>query len=129
MIIRHGWLEKKSDVSETIRVYFDLNDELTEKNQLVFKGSFLVVPATLRKEMMTAVHATHIGVEGCFRRTRDSLYWPRMTTELKECIAKCDISLSHQPCHVRSLSCSTNSSESLGIRLVKLCVRCQGAHC
>ena len=66
----------------------------------MLKGACLVVPAALRKEMMSAVNASHIGVEGCIRSARDSLYWPRMTTELKEYIAKCDICLSH-----RSLPC------------------------
>lgn len=41
-------------------------------------------------------HSTHIGIEGCFRRARESLYWPRMSTELCEYVAKCDICLSHR---------------------------------
>ena len=45
---------------------------------------------------MAATHASHIGVEACVRRARDSLYWPRMTTELKEYIAKCDVCMAHR---------------------------------
>ena len=45
---------------------------------------------------MEAAHASHIGVEACIRRARDSLYWPRMTTELKEYIAKCDVCMAHR---------------------------------
>ena len=44
---------------------------------------------------MTSVHATHIGIEGSIRRARDSMFWPRMATELQEYILKCDICLSH----------------------------------
>ena len=48
-----------------------------------------------------ATHASHIGVEACIRRARDSLYWdslywPRMSTELKEYIAKCDVCMAHR---------------------------------
>ena len=45
---------------------------------------------------MEVVHATHIGVEGCIRRARETMYWPRMSTELKEYISKCDICMSHR---------------------------------
>ena len=46
--------------------------------------------------MIATVHATHIGVDGCIQRARDTMSWPRMTTELCEYIAKCDICLSHR---------------------------------
>ena len=95
-VILQGWPETKSEVPEILHAYYDVRDELTVQDHLVFKGSRLVLPSPLRKEMMAVVHATHIGVEGCIRRARDSLYWPRMATELKEYISKCDICMAHR---------------------------------
>ena len=54
-------------------MYFDVRDELTIQNELVFKGQQIVVPAVLRKELMEKTHASHIGIEGCIRRARDTL--------------------------------------------------------
>ena len=51
----------------------------------------------MRKNMMSVVHATHIGVDGCIRIARENLYWPWMTAELKDYISKCDICLAYQP--------------------------------
>ena len=45
---------------------------------------------------MALTHASHIGIEACIRRARDTLYWPRMTTELKEYVAKCDVCMAHR---------------------------------
>ena len=42
------------------------------------------------------VHALHVGIQGCIRRARDSLYWPRMNADLKEYIGKCDICFVHR---------------------------------
>ena len=42
--------------------YFDVCDELTIKNELVFKGQQIVVPAVLRKELVEKAHASHIGM-------------------------------------------------------------------
>ena len=97
--IREGWPESRSDLPEPLYPYFDIRDPLTVQNDLVFKGQCLVVPASLRKELMAVVHSSHIGIEGCIRRARDTLYWPRMATELREYISKCDICLSHHIDH------------------------------
>ena len=94
--IHRGWPDSKSEVHESVQAYYDFRDELTVQDQLVFKGPLLVVPAVMRKEMMAVAHATHIGTEGCIRRARESMYWPRMSTELKEYISKCDICLAHR---------------------------------
>ena len=45
---------------------------------------------------MAATQKSHIGIEVCIRRTRESLYWPRMTVELKEYIQRCDVCLTHR---------------------------------
>ena len=62
----------------------------------MFKGPLVVVPAAMRKEMMAVAHATHIGIEECLRRARETIYWPRMSTELKEYMSKCDVCLAHR---------------------------------
>ena len=94
--ICRGWPESKSDLPETLYPYYDHRDTLTVQGDLVFKGQQLVVPACLRKELMAVAHSTHIGIEGCLPRARESLYWPRMSKELREYVAKCDICLSHR---------------------------------
>ena len=95
-VIRAGWPENRAQISESVRSYFDVRDELTIQDELVFKGQQIVVPAVLRKELMEKTHATHIGIEGCIRRARETLYWPRMTTEIKEYISRCDVCLTHR---------------------------------
>lgn len=45
---------------------------------------------------MAVVHASHVGTEGCIRQARECMYWPCMSTELKEYISKCDICLAHR---------------------------------
>ena len=88
--IQHGWPENKSDVSINVSVYFDIRDELTVQNGLIFKGNRIVIPKTLRKFMMENIHASHIGVEGCLRRARESLFWPAMNAEIKDYIQRCE---------------------------------------
>ena len=74
-VIQIGWPTSKFKMSECIRTYFNICDELTVQK---------VIPAKMRKELMDTIHSTHIGTEGCLRKVRKSVYWPRMSTELKE---------------------------------------------
>ena len=95
-VIQQGWPLSKAEVPDTVRPYFDFRDQMTIQGQLVFKGPVVVIPAALRSEMMAKCHATHIGMEGCVRRARESMYWPRMSSDLKDYISKCDVCLAHQ---------------------------------
>ena len=95
-VIQHGWPATKAGLPIAARPYFDFRDELTVQDQLVFKGPVVVIPAALRSEMAAKCHATHIGIEGCIRRARESMYSPRMSSELKDYISKCDICLTHR---------------------------------
>ena len=45
--ICRGWPETKSDVPDCIHPYYDFRDELTVQDQLVFKGSRVIIPATM----------------------------------------------------------------------------------
>ena len=69
-IIQRGWPNTKSGISENLYPYFDIRDELIVQDNLIFKGSQLVIPATMRREMMSLTHASHIGIEGCIRRAQ-----------------------------------------------------------
>ena len=93
--IQYGWPNNKKDVNNEIRAYWDVRDQLTIQDSLIFKGQQLVVPPTLRGELMKAAHASHIGIEACQRRIRDTLYWPQMNSQFKEYMSKCDICLRH----------------------------------
>ena len=93
-MISNGWPEQRREVPEPLRVYFDFRDELVLQDVLVFKGQQLVVPSSMRKELISVAHASHIGMEGCLRRMRESLFWPCMTSEVREYISKCDTCMS-----------------------------------
>ena len=94
--IQQGWPQHRAEVPDVARPYFDFRDQMTTQDQLVFKGAAVVIPAALRYEMMVKCHATHIGIEGCLRRARESMYWPRMSADMKDYISRCDVCLSHQ---------------------------------
>ena len=89
--ILSGWPEWKSDVPNAAAPYFNVRDELSVQNGVIFYGERAVVPISLRKDMLQCIHASHMGIEGCLRRARESLYWPGMNNEVKDFIQHCEV--------------------------------------
>lgn len=90
-IIRQGWPASKEEISENVRDYFSFREELSIQNGLVFKGERLVIPESMRDDMLAKIHASHIGIQGCLRRAREVVYWPRMDKDVQAYVAKCDV--------------------------------------
>ena len=89
--ILDGWPLQKEHVKQDIRHYFNFRHELTIHDGIILKGERIVIPKSLRKEMMEMVHSSHIGREGCLRRARESIFWPGITSDLKEYMSKCEV--------------------------------------
>ena len=56
----------------------------------------MLVPKSLRKELMEKAHASHAGIGGTLRKARAALYWPQMTAEIQDFVSKCDTCLRHR---------------------------------
>ena len=76
--------------------YHSYSDELSVQDGIVFKGERVVVPASLRSEMKHHIHQSHLGVSGCTRRAREYLFWPGMTSEIKQYISQCEACRSYE---------------------------------
>ncbi|KAF7257379.1 hypothetical protein EG68_08998 [Paragonimus skrjabini miyazakii] len=87
--IRNGWPDNARQVGEIIRPYFKVRDELTTENGLVFRGERLVIPRAAGKLTMQEIHRSHLGVCSCTRRAKDTVYWPGMTSYIKDFISTC----------------------------------------
>ena len=82
-MINDGWPERKSNVPEELKVFFNYRDELNISDEMVFKGEQVMIPHSLRDDFKRRLHTSHLGVDSMLRRARACVYWPRMSSELK----------------------------------------------
>ena len=61
------------------------------QDDILFKGSQIVLLTVLRREMLLKIHEGHLGVESCLRRARELFYWPRMSSEIKDYVSNCSV--------------------------------------
>jgi hypothetical protein len=95
--VEKGWSTSKQYLPPDVVPYYSPQSEISYQNGLLFKSGRIVVPQTLREDMTKRLHSSHLGVEGCLRRAREILYWPKISSQVKELVSKCSVCNKHQP--------------------------------
>ena len=100
-LILLGWPDTKAAVPPELHEYWNFRDELSCIDNVILKGERLVIPKSMRSQMMSKIHAGHMGMEKCKRRAREVLYWPGMNGNIEEAVARCAVCLEQQKSQVR----------------------------
>ena len=90
-VILSGWPDSKGQVPPNAQEFWNYRDELTVAQGLIVKGQKIVVPSSLRGEMLEKLHEGHLGINKTIARARDVLFWPRMSVEITEKIKNCPV--------------------------------------
>ena len=88
-VIRHGWPDLKQNVPLSIRAFWPFRDELVVDNSIIFKGTKVVIPKSMRTLMLQRIHTSHQGPDACVRRARDVIFWPGMASEIQHLASQC----------------------------------------
>jgi len=72
-----------------VRPYLPVAAELYETDNLVMRGSRIVIPPPLREEMLGQIHSAHQGISKCRERARRSVWWPGISQELARVVQNC----------------------------------------
>ncbi|KAK0146758.1 hypothetical protein N1851_013875 [Merluccius polli] len=85
--IHTGWPEHISRVPVSIRAYVQVKAELSEHNGLVLRGCRIVVPQSMREEILQKIHQGHQGLVKCRERACSSVWWPGLSTEISNLVS------------------------------------------
>ena len=82
-----GWPEtEKSELRE----YAAARGNFSIINGLLMYANRIVVPSELRREMLSRIHDTgHLSLYKCRERTKASIWWPKLPTDLKDYVDRC----------------------------------------
>ena len=96
-VIHEGWPAEKHHCRLGVREYWNSRSELSEAQGFILKGNRLVVPVSMRKQMLNSVHEGHLGIEKCKRRAREVLYWPQMNQDITNMVQDCAACMLYKP--------------------------------
>ena len=96
-----GWPEHREEVPVHIREYWNFREELTLHNGILFKNQRVIIPKAMRAELTARAHSSHQGIEACIRRAKDVVFWPSMSKDIQEAVAKCEVCAEFQTSNVK----------------------------
>jgi len=119
-----GWPSQRSDVVNSLLPYWSYRDELSVTDGVIFKGSRLVIPATMRPRILDLLHVGHRGIDATLRHARDIVYWPGMTDNIKHFISTCETcqsySTAQQPLPLQCHELTERPWQRVGVDLFSL---------
>jgi hypothetical protein len=84
-----GWPEHKEDVKLGARNLYAVRGELSVWKGLLIKGERIVIPHEMQKEILERIHEGHLGINKCRERANQSVWWPHISKEIKDCVSRC----------------------------------------
>ena len=89
--VREGWPPRKSDEGTEVQRYRQLADSLALCNGCLLFGSRVVIPASMRKEVLEQLHLGHFGMQRMKQLARTAVYWPNIDDHIggmcRQCIS------------------------------------------
>ena len=76
-------------IEETVQIlcyHTGITDEMTVYDGLILKNSRVVIPSSLRSDLLQRIHAGYLGQEKCKERARAAVFWPGITREITETV-------------------------------------------
>ena len=92
-VMMNGWPELRRSVPEDVRPYWNMRDEISMSDGLVFAGERIVIPESMRQEMLQILHEPHMGMEITKSRARTAIFWTGMSRAIEDTVAKCSTCL------------------------------------
>jgi hypothetical protein len=79
-----GWPE-----SEKCGPYWAVASELTVHEDVLMRGSRMIIPMSLRNSILETIHDGHQGVVKCKRIAARSVWWPKMGEDIEKFVQNC----------------------------------------
>ena len=86
----NGWPNVNALKGE-LKLYYKVAGEISVTEGLLLRGNRLIIPQSLRKEMLERLHEGHLGIVKCRARANCSVWSPNLSVQIQEKIERCDI--------------------------------------
>ena len=95
--IEAGFPTTRSLTPPSLRDYFEVHERLYTQNGVVYLDHRVVVPSSLRKIILESLHAANQGANSMRMRANSTVYWPGMTSAIKNYRLNCQDCDQHSP--------------------------------
>ena len=84
----YGWPDR---VTGPIKQYLPVASEIKVHDGLLLRGSRLIIPSSMRPEILRCLHGGHQGITKCRERAKESVWWPGLGKQISNEVQSCKI--------------------------------------
>jgi transposase InsO family protein len=87
--ILYGSMARKRSCHSCRKPYWSVQGELTIADGLLLKGTRLVIPSRLQRQILNQMHEGHQGISKCRERAKICVWWPGLSAQIKVMVENC----------------------------------------
>ncbi|XP_038063010.1 uncharacterized protein K02A2.6-like [Patiria miniata] len=95
--VKDGWPKYQKDVDPELKRFWDDQDKISLVGGILTYGDRIVIPQSLRQQMLQRIHEGHQGVSKSRLRANQALWWPGMSTDIAQYVQSCPHCQDMQP--------------------------------
>lgn len=86
-LLKTGWREL--NYTQEMKHYFRKRNELSTENKIILWQGRMVIPETLRKNVLECLHKGHPGVSSMKALSRFYIWWPSLDEDIENFVKRC----------------------------------------
>ncbi|XP_043206059.1 uncharacterized protein K02A2.6-like [Amphibalanus amphitrite] len=94
-VTEKGWPATATEPE--VEKFRSLQDSLSVVSGVLCYGSRILIPESMKRDVLKRIHAGHIGLNKSRQVARESVFWPRLSEDLKNFIEGCDFCQAQRP--------------------------------
>ena len=89
--ILNGFPAKRQNLKKNLHEFYPNSEELFVHGELILKGTKILIPQSMRKEMLQILHTSHAGIEKSKQRAKESIFWPKINKDIEDYLNRCSV--------------------------------------
>ena len=90
-----NWPERHL-LPSAIRPYWTDRAHLTVVQNVLLKDTRIVIPSSMRLEVLDKIHDAHMGINKCRERAKQAVWWPGLSKQIQDMVKNCQTCLKHK---------------------------------
>lgn len=99
--ILDGFPTHRRQLPEFCRSYWNVHQHLTLDDGLIVYGCRLLIPSSMRKQILNNLHEAHQGAVRTKQRARLTVYWPGIDNDIENVVRACQHCQDHLPSNTK----------------------------
>lgn len=93
--IANGWPTNRTHLNEDLKAYYQMRNEITEGDGLMFRNNKILIPTKMRQTILNSIHTGHLGINKSVEKARRAVYWPHRNDHIEKMVKDCEICQRH----------------------------------